>query len=91
MGLKQHSFLGNGRETNNGTTSVARQQILNKQQLIIGRGISVFCAVRADMLKPGRFGATSSMLGRKSVCEEKTRRLVRNGRQSGSAQLEVNL
>jgi hypothetical protein len=30
MALKQHSFLGNGRETDNGTTSVARQQILNK-------------------------------------------------------------
>jgi hypothetical protein len=32
MALTQDSFLGNGRETNNGTTSVARQQILNKQQ-----------------------------------------------------------
>jgi hypothetical protein len=31
MALKQHSFLGNGRETVNGTTSVATQQILNKQ------------------------------------------------------------
>jgi hypothetical protein len=29
MALKQHFFLGNSRETNNGTTSVARQQILD--------------------------------------------------------------
>jgi hypothetical protein len=28
----KHLFLGNGRETNNGTTSVARQQIINKQE-----------------------------------------------------------
>jgi hypothetical protein len=32
MALKQHSFLGNGRETDNGTTSLAREQILNKQE-----------------------------------------------------------
>jgi hypothetical protein len=32
MTLKQHSFLGNGSETDNGTMSVARQQILNKQE-----------------------------------------------------------
>jgi hypothetical protein len=31
-GSEQHSFLGNGRETDNGTTSVAREQILNKQE-----------------------------------------------------------
>jgi hypothetical protein len=30
--MKQHSLLGNGYETNN-TTSVAGQQILNKQKL----------------------------------------------------------
>jgi hypothetical protein len=30
--LKRHLFLGNGSETDNGTTSVARQQILNKQE-----------------------------------------------------------
>jgi hypothetical protein len=30
--LKQHSFLGNGRETDNGTTFVVRQQILNQQE-----------------------------------------------------------
>jgi hypothetical protein len=28
----QHSFLGNGRETNNGTTSVAEQQTLYRQE-----------------------------------------------------------
>jgi hypothetical protein len=48
--LKQYSFLGNGRETNNGTTSIARQQILNMQQLNSNRR-TVFCAVRAKMLK----------------------------------------
>jgi hypothetical protein len=34
--LEQHSFLGNGRETDNGTTSVARQHILNKQEYTDG-------------------------------------------------------
>jgi hypothetical protein len=29
--LKQHSFLGNGRETDNGATSIDRQRILNKR------------------------------------------------------------
>jgi hypothetical protein len=29
---KQHSFLGNGSETNNGTTSVARERIINKKE-----------------------------------------------------------
>jgi hypothetical protein len=29
MTLKQHKFLVNGRETNNGTTPVDRQKILN--------------------------------------------------------------
>jgi hypothetical protein len=36
--LKQYSFLGKGRKTNSGTTSVARQQILNKKQLNSNRG-----------------------------------------------------
>jgi hypothetical protein len=31
-GSEKHSFLGNGRETDNGTRPVARQQILDKQQ-----------------------------------------------------------
>jgi hypothetical protein len=30
--LKQRSFVGNDSETYNGTTSVARQQILNKKE-----------------------------------------------------------
>jgi hypothetical protein len=30
--LKQNSFLGDDRETDNGTTSVTRQQVLNKQE-----------------------------------------------------------
>jgi hypothetical protein len=30
--VKQRSFLGNSRETDNGTTSIARQQIHNKQE-----------------------------------------------------------
>jgi hypothetical protein len=42
MALKQYSFLGNGGETNNGTTSIARQQILNKQKLISNRGMVFF-------------------------------------------------
>jgi hypothetical protein len=33
MALKQYSFLGNGRETNNVKTSVTRQQILDEQRL----------------------------------------------------------
>jgi hypothetical protein len=32
MDMKQHSFLHNGRETDNGMTSIARQQILNMQE-----------------------------------------------------------
>jgi hypothetical protein len=32
MALKQHSFLGNGREADNEMTSVSRQQILNKRE-----------------------------------------------------------
>jgi hypothetical protein len=30
--LKQHLFIGNGHKTDNGTTSIARQQILNKNR-----------------------------------------------------------
>jgi hypothetical protein len=33
MALKQYSFLGNGRETNNGTTSIGRQQTLDDKRL----------------------------------------------------------
>jgi hypothetical protein len=37
--LKQYSFLGNGRETNNATTSVSRQQILNRNRRpLLGNG-----------------------------------------------------
>jgi hypothetical protein len=32
MTLKEHPFLGNGCETDNGMMPVARQQILNKQE-----------------------------------------------------------
>jgi hypothetical protein len=32
-GSEKHSFKGKGRQTDNGTTSVTRQQILNKQKL----------------------------------------------------------
>jgi hypothetical protein len=32
MALKQHLFLGNSHETNNGTISIAWQQALNKQE-----------------------------------------------------------
>jgi hypothetical protein len=35
---KQHSFLGNSREADNGTTSVAMQQILNKQEYMAAAG-----------------------------------------------------
>jgi hypothetical protein len=33
MALKQHSFIGNGHKTNNGTMSVARRQILKQEQM----------------------------------------------------------
>jgi hypothetical protein len=46
---EQHSFLGNGREINNGTTSAARLQILDKLQLNSNRN-GVFYGVRAEML-----------------------------------------
>jgi hypothetical protein len=47
-------FLGNDRETNNTTTAVARQQILNEQQLNYNHretvGICVFYVVLAKGL-----------------------------------------
>jgi hypothetical protein len=36
--LKKHSFLGNCHETDNGTMSVARQQILNKRRPLLRNG-----------------------------------------------------
>jgi hypothetical protein len=39
MALKQHPFQGNDRETNKRATSIARQQIFNKQQLNSNRGM----------------------------------------------------
>jgi hypothetical protein len=46
-------FLGNDRETNNKTTAVARQQILNKQQMNYNRGTAgngIFSSVHAKGL-----------------------------------------
>jgi hypothetical protein len=40
-------FIGNARETNKGTTSVARQKILDKRQLNKQQRNGVICAVRA--------------------------------------------
>jgi hypothetical protein len=64
--LKQHSRVGNGPETDNRTTSVARQQVLNnnrgpllendslntftRQRIHMHQRNGVFYVVRADML-----------------------------------------
>jgi hypothetical protein len=72
---KQHSFVGNGREADNGTTSVARQQILDKRQLngnnyTNNRGKGFFCAVLPRCYN--RDGLGQPVLSLKSVCDEKT-------------------
>jgi hypothetical protein len=49
--MKQDSFLGIGRETNDGTTPIARQQILNNATVGLQQWKScVYHAVRAEGL-----------------------------------------
>jgi hypothetical protein len=51
MAWKQHLFLGNGGETNNGTTPVDRQQILNNATVGLQQWKScVFYFVHAERL-----------------------------------------
>jgi hypothetical protein len=70
-------FLGRDRETNR-ETAVARQQILNKQQLSYNNGGTVGNGVFCSVHGKGLYNKDTSQatLSWKSGCEEETRRLV---------------
>jgi hypothetical protein len=57
--LKQRSFVGNGHETNNRTTSVARQQIIDKRQL---NGNRTAKEERCFLCGPFRYGITETVI-----------------------------